>query len=310
MELRHLRYFVAVAEELNFRRAAERLHVAQSAMSEQIRRLELELGVRLFDRTQRGVSLTAPGVALLREARRVLKRTEVAQQAARNARDGAASSLRIGYMTASLPGCVPRALGRLSMTLPHLDTALEPGNSFELVEGVRADEFDAAIVSLPAPTGGLRITRLSDQRAVAVLPIGHHQAQQSEIRLQQVAPERIVVLPREANRPFYDAVVATCHNSGISPRLIEMADDDVERVLLAVALGSEMALLPDSVPERYAAVGVRFVPLHGATPTVATAVVTRRDTPHVLTEAFLRAVVRTDTLHAVVLPPAAAPAVA
>jgi DNA-binding transcriptional LysR family regulator len=310
VELRHLRYFVAAAEELNFHRAAERLHVAQSAMSEQVRRLELELGVRLFDRTQRGVSLTDPGVALLREARRVLDRADVAQLAAKNARDGVTSSLRIGYMPASLPGCVPRALGRLSLSMPHLDVALEPGNSFELIEGVRADEFHAAIVSLPAPAMGLRITRLSEQRAVAVLPMGHHQAQQSEIHLERLAPERIVVLPREANRPFYDAVVATCHRAGMSPRLVEMADANVERALLAVASGIGMALLPDSVRERYAAVGVRFVPLHGTPPSFTTAVVTRRDAPHVLTAAFLRAVVRTDRLHAVVLAEAAAPAVA
>jgi DNA-binding transcriptional LysR family regulator len=310
MELRHLRYFVAVAEELNFHRAADRLHVAQSAISEQVRRLEQELGVQLFDRTQRGVSLTDPGVALLREARRVLNGAAVAQLAAKNARDGATSTLRIGYMPASLPGSVPRALGRLSISMPRLDAALEPGNSFELIEGVRAGEFDAAIVSLPAPTNGLRVTPLSDQCAVAVLPAGHQQAMKSVIRLEQVAPERIVVLPREANRPFYDAVLATCHNAGMSPRFVEMPDANIDRTLLAVASGTAMALLPDSVPERYAALGVRFARLHGASPSCATAVVTRRDTPHVLTAAFLCAVVRTDKLHAVVLSAAAVPAVA
>ena len=96
MELRHLRYFVAVAEELHFRRAAERLHIAQPAVSEQVRKLEEELGVRLLNRTQRRVELTDAGAALLREARRVLEQAEVARQAARTARDRATTCLRIG----------------------------------------------------------------------------------------------------------------------------------------------------------------------------------------------------------------------
>src|SRR5258705_10857258 len=98
MELRHLRYFVAVAEELHFRRAAERLYVAQPAVSEQVRKLEEELGVRLFDRTQRKVSLTVAGSALLEEARRVLRQAELAQLAARNATEGANEQLRIGFL--------------------------------------------------------------------------------------------------------------------------------------------------------------------------------------------------------------------
>src|SRR3954464_12496414 len=127
MELRHLRYFVAVAEELHFRRAAERLHVVQPAVSEQIRKLEEELGVRLFDRTQRSVSLTDAGAAFLAEARGVLQQTEVARLAALNAGDRAASRLRIGYVPASLPAGVPRALQRLAASLaPPADT-LPPG---------------------------------------------------------------------------------------------------------------------------------------------------------------------------------------
>src|SRR4051794_20925637 len=114
MELRHLRYFVAVAEELHFRRAAERLYVAQPAVSEQVRKLEEELGVRLFDRTQRSVSLTVAGTALLGEARRVLRQAELAQLAARNASESAVEQLRIGFLPDSLPARVPLALQRLA----------------------------------------------------------------------------------------------------------------------------------------------------------------------------------------------------
>jgi DNA-binding transcriptional LysR family regulator len=298
MELRHLRYFVAVAEALHFRRAAERLHVAQPAVSEQVRKLEEELGVRLLNRTP-SVSLTDAGAALLREARRVLEQAEVARLAARNARDHATSSLRIGYMPASLPASVPRGLQRLAATMPHLETILEPGSGLELIEAIRAERLDAAIVSLPAPTTGLRTTALGEQRVVAALPVSHDQAVTSKIRLDQMAPERVVVLPREENRPFYDAVLAACRSAGLSPTLVEMPDSHVEQILLAVASGAGMGLLPESVAERYAAPGLRFVRLDGDAPSFATAAVTRRDAGHLPTAAFLHAISQAPDTHTV-----------
>ena len=222
MELRHLRYFVAVAEELNFRRAAERMYVAQGAFSEQVRKLENELGVRLLDRTPRGVSLTFAGTALLPEARRALHQAQVAQLAARNASDRATTRLRIGYMPASLPAIVPRAAQRLAAAMPLLDTSLEPGSAGELIEAIRAGWLDAAVVSLPAKTAGLRLTPLGEQHALAALPVSHEHARKAEVRLEQMAPERIVVLPREANRPLYDGIIASCRAAGVSPRPLFM----------------------------------------------------------------------------------------
>lgn len=292
MELRHLRYFVAVAEELHFRRAAERLHVAQPAVSEQVRKLEEELGVRLLNRTQRNVSLTDAGAALLAEARRVLRQAETARAVARSARRRPGSFLRIGYVPTSLPASVPRILQRLAATMPHLDTTMEPGSGLELVDAVRTKELHAAIVSLPAPTGGLRITALGDQHAVAVFPVGHDHAVKPAVRLDQIAPERVVVLPRETDRPFYDAVIAACCKAAVSPTLVEMPDGQIERVLLAVATGAGMAVLPECVSERYAPAGIRFVPLAGTGPVLSAGVVTRRDTEHIPTVAFLRAVSR------------------
>src|SRR3954469_8836388 len=121
MELRHLRYFIAVAEELHFRRAAERLHVAQPAVSEQIRKLEQELGVQLLNRTHRSVSMTEAGSAMLDEARRVLRQADVAQEAARQAAHRTGYRLRVGSMPDAFPQVLSRALGRVAKTLPGFD---------------------------------------------------------------------------------------------------------------------------------------------------------------------------------------------
>jgi DNA-binding transcriptional LysR family regulator len=292
MELRHLRYFVAVAEELHFSRAAEQLHIAQPAVSEQIRKLEAELGVRLLNRTKRTVALTDAGTALLAEARRVLQQVEAARLAIEEIRDRGASRLRIGYTPASLPPSVPRALQHLTASMADLKTVMEPGFGQELIAAVRDDRLDAAIVSLPAPTSGLRTTQLGHERGVAAFPASHRHAVQPAIRLEHVAPERIVVLPREANRPFYDAVLVACQNAGLSPSLVETPGTCVEPALLAVASGAGVALLPQSVADRYSARGVRFVPIEGDQPVVAMAALTRRDTTHLPTAAFVRALSR------------------
>src|SRR3954469_22590689 len=130
MELRHLRYFVAVAEELHFRRAAERLYVAQPAVSEQMRKLEQELGIRLFERTPQ-VSLTSAGQVLLVEARDILRQAAMAMAAARAARDDSSMRLRIGYVPDALPAIVPRALSDLA---PRVHIELEGGPQRRLVE--------------------------------------------------------------------------------------------------------------------------------------------------------------------------------
>jgi DNA-binding transcriptional LysR family regulator len=278
MELRHLRYFVAVAEELHFSRAAARLHVAQPAVSEQVRKLEQELGVWLFDRTQRSVKLTVAGAALLEESRHVLRHADVAQQAARNAADQVTMRLRIGYLPDSLPVHVPRALRQLAMSAPRVQVQLETGPALGLIEGLRSRRLDAVITSLPAPVNGLRTMPLDEHGAV--------------IALEKVAPERLLLLPRDANPAFHNSVVASCHAAGLAPTFVETSAPRVEDVLLSVAAGAGMAIVPESVSGRYASPGVRFVPLEGDEPSVKTAVLTHPNAPGLGTQAFLHALIQ------------------
>jgi DNA-binding transcriptional LysR family regulator len=304
MELRHLRYFVAVAEELHFRRAAERLYVAQPAVSEQVRKLEQELGVRLFDRTQRSVALTGAGMALLDEARRVLHQAEVAIAAARGARDHATMRLRIGYLPDSMPAPLPRALRHLSGSAPRVRVDIEPGPALRLIEDLRAQRLDAVISSLPAPTSGLRVTPLGHQRVIAALPAAHPHAVESAVVLGWLTREQLVVLPHDANPAFHNAVVATCHDAGLSPSFKEVASVDL--ALLAVAAGAGIALLPESVAERHIGPGVRFLPLQGADAAFQTAVLTDPQSENLATAAFLHALSRAASMRVVEAPRAVA----
>jgi DNA-binding transcriptional LysR family regulator len=290
VELRHLRYFVAVAEELHFRRAAERLYVAQPAVSEQIRKLEAELGVRLFDRTHRSVSLTQAGSVLLVEARRVLHQAEIAQLAARNAHDSAGSKLRIGYVPDVLPASVPRALQELASAAPRVEVSLETGATHQLIQSVRDQRLDAVIVGLPAAAKGLRATSLGHQSLVAAVPAASPYALEPELTLELLDPERLVMLPRDTNPALHDAVVAECRDAGLSPVFVEASEPRVEAVLLAVAAGGGAALLPASVTQRYGTPGVQLVDLVGLEPAFEAVVLTRPDSDSLAIHGFLRAV--------------------
>jgi DNA-binding transcriptional LysR family regulator len=201
--------------------------------------------------------------------------------------------LRIGYLPDSLPASVPRALRHLAASAPRVQVDLETGETIRLLEDLRAHRLDLVVTALPAPTNGLQMTPLGAQRAVLALPGAHPHSAAPAVALERLAPERIVVLPRDVNPAFHSAVVAICRDAGLSPTLVEPAEPRVEHVLLAVAAGAGLALLPESVVDRFAAPGVRFVPLEGAQPAIECAVLAHRDAQSLATAAFLRAVTRT-----------------
>jgi hypothetical protein len=165
--------------------------------------------------------------------------------------------------------------------------------AWRLVDDVRRGRLDVAITSLPAPTNGLRSLPLGEQGAVVALPAMHPHAAEAAIAIERLAPERIVVLPYEANPAFRNALVSLCHGEGLAPTFIEVAAPRVEHALLAVVAGSGPAILPESVTDRYATPGVRFVPLADARASVQTVALTHADHASLATGAFLRALERT-----------------
>jgi DNA-binding transcriptional LysR family regulator len=288
VELRRLRYFVAVAEELHFRRAAAKLHLAQPALSQQVRKLELELGVDLLLRTKRDVSLTPAGEVLLVEARRLLSQADEAARAAREAQNGVTGRLRIGHLADSLPTVVPRAILRFTTLHSGIRVSLETLPARRAVTDVRSGRLDVAVVGLPAPTTGLVVTPVATEGTVAAVAERDLLSGRPAVALSALSDTPVLMLPRDANPAFFDGVSAACREAEVAPSLIETSEARVEHVLLNVAGGAGVALLPDSAAERYATPGVRFLPLEPPSPTTQTGLVTRAEADETIVGTFLQ----------------------
>jgi DNA-binding transcriptional LysR family regulator len=170
---------------------------------------------------------------------------------------------------------------------PGISVSLETGAARRLLEDVREQRIDLAVVCLPAPVSGLRAVTISHERTVAAVPEGHPMADEPEISLSGLQNTRLVQFSRTINPAFHDGVLGACREAGIAPALIEVAEPAVEQLLLAVASGAGIALLPGSTEARFATPGVRFVPLAAPAPSFEVAVVARNE-PSTTTAAFLR----------------------
>ncbi|MFD9907288.1 LysR family transcriptional regulator [Streptomyces sp. NPDC059063] len=218
MELRQLQYFAAVADEGGFSRAAERLGIVQSAVSQQVRRLERELGVALFHRSTRSVELSAAGERLLPEARAVLAAAERTRQVAADLASGDGGLLRLGAVQG--PGDrVQRLLAELADAAPRLHVRLRRLDLADRLAAVRSGELDAALVRAVAKAPGLELLPVWSDPLYVALPSGHPLAGDASLRLEQLAGLPLRLAPREANAPFYDLVTGALRAAGAQPTL-------------------------------------------------------------------------------------------
>jgi DNA-binding transcriptional LysR family regulator len=283
-ELRHLRYFVAVAEELNFSRAAERLHMAQPPLSVAIRQLEQELGAELFVRSTREVVLTEPGRALLAGARRTLAEAERAVASTRRAAAGELGRLRVAFSWSVRFETLP-ALGR-AFRARHPDVELlaqEMWNA-QMLPALQSGAVDVAVALCPESAPELAEEVIRSEPVVAVLAAGHALAGEEAIPLSSLAEESFVFFPRELAPRLHDVLVGICRRSGFEPKL-RSGSFHTGWDMGVLGDSPVVAVAPRSVRSRLAE-GVVAVPLSDPADRLETSLVWREGDPSAAREVF------------------------
>lgn len=277
MELRHLAAFVAVAEELHFGRAAERLHMAQSPLSRRIRTLEDELGAQLFERSTRSVALTAQGDALLEHARRLLDEAALAERAVRAAGHGEVGRVSIGFAGASSYDVLPLLTRAVTSELPGIELVLR-GQTYsgQALNDVADGRLDIGFAAVPVRTGlDARVVRL--ERIVVALPDRHRLAGQESVALAELASEPFVSFPAAGGSAVRDAAHRACFDAGFTPRIAQEAPDSYTMLTL---VGAEVGVaLMVSSAQRIHTGHVVFRPLSDEPPALPIALAWRADNP-------------------------------
>jgi len=259
MEFRHLRYFLALAEELHFGRAAQRLSISQPPLSLNIQQLEASVGVTLFQRNSRGVQLTAAGQAFVPAARALLTQAQAAAREAREVAQGQAGELHIGFTGTMLYCGLPQVLQAFQAQHPRLKLVLrELGSSEQIAELVR-DRLDVGFVHTPRVPAGFEPLRVASQPLLLCLPQSHRLARARTVSLGDLAGQALVVVSRAVSPEYHERIVAVCEQAGWTPPAVH----ELRHWLSVVALvgqGLGVALVPQALAAS-ALAGVVFVPL-------------------------------------------------
>ena len=263
MELRHLRYFKAVVDELNFTRAASRLRVAQSAVSSQIQDLENELGVVLLERSRRRVTLTAAGEAFVEASEKILRSVEDASRQARRIGHGEYGTLAVGFIGSQSHEWMPRVLKRFRAKYPEVEVTLMEIHPSQQLEALLARTLDVGLVGPISgkPPPGLRLECFSEEWPFVGMPNDHRFARLPKVALAQLKDEPFI-FTSEKNSPSYRSLISRmCERAGFVPRVVQEVDRARTGVQY-VAAGFGISIFAEHI-SRLPAPGVRFVPLSG-----------------------------------------------
>jgi DNA-binding transcriptional LysR family regulator len=285
MELRHLRYFVAVAEELSFRRAAERLHLAQPPLSSQIKALEDELGMRLFDRSTRTVKLTPAGNVFLTEARAVLMAAERAQQNVRKAHQGLLGPLRIGILAPTATPRLARTLSSYRQKYPAVQFSLFELTSIEQLHRLREDQLDVGLLRPPVEFPELDWIFMEESPMVLAAPAGHRLTKLRKIKWTDFNGEPMVMIHPTLQHGYYDKFLENCAKAGATP-LVGQYANDVHSKMWLISAGFGVAPTTKTIAE-VKRPGLAFRELPDGLPPVQTLVVWKRSNTSPVLRNFL-----------------------
>jgi len=277
MELRHLRYFLAVADELHFTRAAKKLGMEQPPLSQQIRALETEIGTPLFHRHARTVTLTNAGQVFLDDARQILAHVQRATDHARRVARGNLGRIGVGMInSAPFHPFVPRVLREYGQQYPEVALSLDENSTPVLAAAVLADQLDIAFVRpLLGEEPGLVTEALFDEEVLVALPQAHRLAAEPALHLAQLRAEPFVLFSRPVGSGLYDDILAACGRAGFSPRIGQEASQ-VTSIVNLVAAGLGVSLVPASMQQIHSD-GVAYRTIIGDAPKARMSLVYRRD---------------------------------
>jgi DNA-binding transcriptional LysR family regulator len=243
MELRHLRAFVAVADELHFGRAAARLHMAQPPLSQLIRRLEAELGVELFHRNRRRVEISQAGGDLLPAARDAVAAADRVADRAAEVAEGRAGALTIGFVGSAAAGALPKIVRRVRADAPGLRLTLRELTSARQQAALRDGTIHAGLLHERPTAPGLRATVIEHEPLLAALPADHRLCARRKIAIADLADESWVLFPRDEGPVFFDRIALLCRQAGFAPR-VEQEAVYMPTIVNLVAAGLGVSLVP------------------------------------------------------------------
>ncbi|MDE2428085.1 MAG: LysR family transcriptional regulator [Burkholderiales bacterium] len=293
MELRHLRYFIAVAEELHFTRAATRLHIGQPPLSHAIQMLEADIGASLFERSKRWVRLTEAGKLFLQDARRILALSEQAAETARRAQRGEAGELRIGF-TFSTPftPLFAAVVNRYRQQFPHVTLTLHEMASSRQLDAITQRDLDLGFIrppdGLPGETTApepLTYIHLRTDPLLLVLPVAHPLAAQKKVAMKELLNVPFVMYPQHAGTGIYPQIFRLCRDAGFVPHVAQEAGE-ASTIIGLVAAGCGVSVLPGSF-DRIQMEGVCYRPIADTDATTSLLLAQRKNEQAPLIDAFV-----------------------